>query len=145
MKLIKVFMLILALHWLAGYADAAERMAVSAEIANVRSEPSTESETLWQVEKYFPLLIVEKKGAWYHFKDFEGDQGWIHSSLVDKTPSIIIKVRRCNLRVGPGTDYDVAFTVDRGIPFKVLQTKGKWLEVQHADGDKGWVFRPLVW
>ncbi len=130
---------------IAGGAAAAERMTVKMEVANIRSEASVKSATVWQVEKYHPLLIVEKKGAWYRIKDFEGDGGWIHKSLLDKTPAVIVRVRRCNVRTGPGTQYDVAFTVDKGIPFKVRQRKGRWIEVQHADGDGGWVFSSLVW
>lgn len=124
---------------------AGERMAIKSDVANIRSGPGVRYELLWQIEKYHPIMVVEKKGAWLHFKDFEGDSGWVHESLVDKTPTIIIKVRRCNLRKGPGTNYEVAFTVDRGVPFKVLQRKGRWIEAQHEDGDIGWVFDKLVW
>ncbi|RJQ68964.1 MAG: hypothetical protein C4519_22390 [Desulfobacteraceae bacterium] len=124
---------------------AAERMAVMAASANVRSGPSLQHELLWQVEKYHPLLVVEKKGDWCRFKDFEGDQGWIKASLLDKTNCVIVKVQRCNVRTGPGAEYEIAFNVDKGIPFKVLQTRSQWMQVQHADGDKGWIFNALVW
>jgi SH3-like domain-containing protein len=130
---------------LAGVAFAAERMAVKTNTANIRSGPGTQYEQLWKIEKYHPVIIIEKKGDWFHFRDFEGDEGWIHRSLLDKTETVIVKVRRCNVRTGPGTEYDIAFTVDKGIPFKVLQKKGRWYEVQHADGDRGWIFNTLVW
>jgi len=126
-------------------AFAAERMAVKANIANIRSGPGTEYEQLWQIEKYHPLLIIGKKGNWYQFQDFEGDQGWVHSSLLDKTETVIVKVDRCNVRTGPGTQYDIAFTAGKGIPFKVIRKKGRWYEVQHADGDRGWIFNALLW
>ena len=126
-------------------ACAAERMAVKANIANVRSGPGTGYPQLWQIEKYHPILILEKKGDWYKFQDFEGDQGWIHRSLLDKTETVIVKVDHCNVRTGPGTQFDIAFQVGRGIPFRVLQKKGRWYEVQHADGDRGWIFNALLW
>ena len=130
---------------IAGETTAAERMAVKADAANIRSGPGLNYDLLWQIEKYHPFLVVEKKGRWYRFKDFEGDEGWIHETLVDKTPAVIVKVKRCNVRSGPGTQYDVAFTASRGIPFKVLKTEGRWIQVQHADGDAGWIFNSLVW
>ena len=123
----------------------AERMAVAADTANIRSGPGTEYDQLWQVEKYYPVLILQKKGEWYEFKDFEGDRGWIHSDLLDTTATVIIKVNNCNLRSGPGTQFDIVLTVDKGIPFKVLQEKDRWYQVEHADGDRGWVFNALVW
>ena len=120
-------------------------MAVKSDIANIRSGPGVKFELLWQVEKYHPILVLEKKEGWYRFKDFEGDEGWIHETLVDKTETVIVRVRRCNIRSGPGTQYDIAFAVDKGIPFKVLKKEGRWLNVQHADGDTGWIFNSLVW
>jgi len=124
---------------------AAERMAVSAETANVRSGPSLEHDLLWQVEKFHPVLILEKRGEWCRFKDFEGDQGWIHMNLLDKTATVIVKATRCNVRTGPSTEHEIAFSVDKGIPFRLLQTQGKWMQIQHADGDRGWILNSLIW
>jgi SH3-like domain-containing protein len=141
-------LVIAALMGLGGFptgTPAAERMAVKADTANIRSGPGVTYDLLWQIEKYHPLLVVEQKGPWYRFTDFEGDEGWIHETLVDKTRAVIVKVRKCNVRSGPGTQYDVAFTASKGIPFKVLKTEGRWLQVQHADGDEGWIFNSLVW
>lgn len=42
-------------------AAAAERLTVKASIANMRSGPGTSYDVLWQVEKYHPFLVVEKK------------------------------------------------------------------------------------
>ncbi|MDA8142028.1 MAG: SH3 domain-containing protein [Desulfobacteraceae bacterium] len=120
-------------------------MAVKAATATIRSDPNAKAQQLWQVEKYHPLLVLEIKNNWCRVKDFEGDQGWVQISSLDKTPTVIVKVNRCNVRSGPGPDKEIAFTVDKGIPFKVLQKKGDWLEVQHADGDRGWVLKSLVW
>ncbi len=124
---------------------AAERVAVKNSVANVRAKPDTDSDVLWQVEKYHPLEVIEKKEAWYHFRDFEGDEGWIHQSLVDRTDTVIVRVRMANIRSGPGTEHGLAFDAEKGTPFKVLQKKGRWLQIEHADGDRGWIFNSLVW
>ncbi len=120
-------------------------MSVSVDVANIRTGPSTEDKQIWQVEKYHPLNIVQKQGQWCLIKDFEGDRGWISCSLMDKTRSVIVKKEKCNVRSGPGTDTAICFTVDRGVPFKVLKEKGDWLHVVHADGDDGWIHKNLVW
>ena len=129
---------------LAGIASA-ERLAVSAPVANIRSGPGTSHNILWKVEKYFPLRIIEKSGEWYHFEDFEGDKGWVHQSLVSKISTVITKNDACNIRSGPGTDNKIIFTVEKGIPFKVLERKGNWIHIEHADGDKGWIHKSLIW
>ena len=129
---------------LAGTASA-ERLAVSAPVANIRSGPGTSHNVLWKVEKYFPLRVIEKSGDWYHFEDFEGDKGWVHQSLVSKISAVVTKNDACNIRSGPGTDNKIIFTVEKGIPFKVLKREGSWIHIEHADGDKGWIHKSLIW
>lgn len=126
-------------------AALAERLAVAASIANIRSGPATKYDILWKVGKYHPVLVLKKSGNWYHFRDFEGDKGWIHKSLLRKIPSVITNKKKCNVRSGPGTKYKILFATEKGVPFKTLKRKGNWIKVQHADGDKGWIHKSLVW
>jgi SH3-like domain-containing protein len=126
-------------------AEAVERMAVSATDANVRSGPGPTQDVLWKVEKYHPIEVIETSGPWLRFKDFEGDVGWIHKSLVDKTPTVITRQSGAQLRAGPGTDQPVLIKLDKGIPFKVIKREGRWIQIEHADGDKGWIHDSLVW
>jgi SH3-like domain-containing protein len=144
-QVVSAWILVALLLFPGGLAMASQRMAVKADIANIRARPDISADTLWQVEKYYPLLILDKKDAWYRFKDFEGDVGWIHESLVDKTPTVIVKVNRANIRADAGTQYDLVFDAEKGTPFKVLKKKGRWIKVQHADGDTGWIFSSLIW
>jgi SH3-like domain-containing protein len=123
----------------------AQRFSVNVEVANIRSEPNTGATVIWQVEKYHPLNVIQKQGEWWFFEDFEGDRGWISRSLLDNTRSVIVNKDNCNVRSGPGTDKDIRFTVDKGVPFKVLGEKGQWLQIVHADGDQGWIHKALVW
>ncbi|MEA1968434.1 MAG: SH3 domain-containing protein [Thermodesulfobacteriota bacterium] len=132
---------------LAGPASllAGERLCIKSKVANVRSGPGTNYDVLWQIEQYHPIKIIEKKGNWYRFKDFEGDTAWVHESLVGKSTSVITVKSQCNVRSGPGTDNAVVFSVEKGVPFKVLQKKGNWMKIEHSDGDVGWIYKTLVW
>jgi len=127
----------------------AEKLAIKSSVANVRSGPGTNYEVLWQVEKYTPMLILDKdkSGTWYYIKDYEGTIGWINKDLLKKMDTVITKPRdeRCNIRSGPGTNNDVIFKAIKGVPFKVLERKGNWIHLQHADGDNGWIHKNLVW
>jgi len=123
----------------------AEYISVKVPVANVRSDPSESGDLLWKVEAYHPMLVLEKKGKWYRFKDFEGDVGWIYAPLVNNDEAVITIKDDCNVRSGPGTQYDILFKTEVGIPFKVLKHDGKWLNVLHTDGDRGWIHQSLVW
>jgi SH3-like domain-containing protein len=136
---------ILGMMLISTAGHAAERLAVSAADANIRSGPGPNQDVLWKVEKYYPIEVFETSGMWLHFKDYEGDNGWIHKSLVDKTSTVVTKQNGCQLRAGPGAEQPVLIKVDKGIPFKVLKREGRWIHVEHADGDKGWLHDTLVW
>jgi uncharacterized protein YgiM (DUF1202 family) len=123
----------------------AERLTVVASVANIRSGPGSNYDILWKVEKYYPIFVIEKRNSWYHFKDFEDDRGWVHKSLVGILDAVITSKDKCNIRSGPGTDNKILFTVEKGIPFKVIKRQGRWLHIEHADKDQGWIHDSLVW
>lgn len=122
-----------------------EILTVQVPSAKVRSGPNPTSDVLWRVEQNHPIDIIEKKGEWYRFRDFEGDEGWINKSVLGLIPAVIIKKDKTNIYISPDAKSKVAFTVEKGIPFKVLSTKGQWIEIQHADGDKGWIMKSVAW
>ena len=131
--------------WLSWGTAMAERLSVSARIANIRSGPGTNYEILWKVEQYHPLAVIKKQGPWYHFQDFEGDEGWIHKSLLKKNATVITVKNKCNVRKGPGTNHPIVFQIEKGIPFLILKRQNRWLQIKHADGDHGWIHKSLVW
>jgi N-acetylmuramoyl-L-alanine amidase len=44
-----------------------------------------------------------------------------------------------NVRMGPGTNYDIMFTIDDGVACIVLGQNNGWSQVQVSDDKKGWV------
>ena len=123
----------------------AQRLAVSASRANIRSGPGSQHDVMWQVEKYYPFEVLKKEKKWIHFKDFEGDRGWLHESLVGKINTVVTTRATSNIRSGPGKENEIRYTVERGTPFKVTGKKGNWLKIEHAKGYRGWIYKSLVW
>lgn len=143
---IKIIMVsITVLFILPGLVFAEERLSITSGIANLRSGPGTNYDVLWQVEQYHPFIIVEKKGNWYKIKDFENDAAWLHKSLLGNIKSVITIKDKCNVRAKPENESSILFTVEKGVPFKILGKKGNWIEIEHADGDVGWIYKTLVW
>ena len=143
---IKIIITILTvLMIVSGSVLAQQRVTVTASIANMRSGPGTKYDVLWQVEQYHPVVIVKKKGNWYKIKDFEKDVAWIHKSLLGKVQGVITIKEKCNVRAKATAKSAVLFTVEKGVPFKVLEKNGNWLKIEHTDGDVGWIYKTLVW
>lgn len=50
-----------------------------------------------------------------------------------------------NVRVGPGTQYDIAFTfIQPGVPVEIVQEFDTWRKIRDVEGDEGWVHQNLV-
>ena len=50
-----------------------------------------------------------------------------------------------NVRVGPGTNYDIAFTFVRpGVPVEITAEFDTWRRIRDVEGDEGWVHQNLV-
>jgi len=133
--------------FLGSSAAWAERLAVSVPEANMRSGPGMQYDALWKAEQYTPLEVIDKDptGEWLYFKDFEGTKAWVNKSLVGKIDCVITKNDLCNIRKDPSTNGDVLFKAERGVPFKVVKRQKDWIQIQHTDGDIGWIHKDLVW
>lgn len=57
---------------------------------------------------------------------------------------VSVKADNIRIRSGPGTNYSVLYEVFAGYPVKVVREKGRWARIVDFEGDKGWVYGPLL-
>lgn len=58
---------------------------------------------------------------------------------------VSLKSRSVNMRVGPGTQYRIAWTYRRhGLPMQVVSEHGLWRKLADAEGTTGWVLHSLI-
>ena len=127
-----------------GLADA-KMIMVDKEKANIRSGPGKEYKIAWSVPKYTPFEALCKYKKWYVVRDFEGDIGWVFETLVSQKKSVVIKVKSADIRSEPKKTADIIWKVEKGYPFKFIDKKGKWVNVQDADGESGCVETDMIW
>lgn len=50
-----------------------------------------------------------------------------------------------NVRVGPGTKYEIAWTyLKAGVPVEIVQEFDTWRKIRDVDGEEGWVHQNLL-
>lgn len=54
---------------------------------------------------------------------------WVFAKYIDKANNTVL-AKKLNLRGGPGENYSVLGTIERGTPVNVIQTKGDWMEIE---------------
>ena len=58
---------------------------------------------------------------------------------------VSLKSKRVNIRIGPSTDYAVAWMyLKSGTPMEIIQEYDNWRRVRDADGTDGWVNQALL-
>lgn len=126
-------------------AGAQQLVSIKADAANLRAAPGKSGEVLWQLDRGYPLEVLERQGRWYKVRDFEGDQGWVAASTTGMRPHHVVRARSARLRAGPGDEHPA---VGYAVYGQVLQTEFRgadWVRVRLDKGRTAWVARDLLW
>ncbi|NTV14712.1 MAG: SH3 domain-containing protein [Desulfobulbaceae bacterium] len=114
---------------------------------NIRTSPSSKGEVHGEVFAGFPLQILQSKGEWAKVVDFEGDEGWVHNTMISPRKSVIVKAKKASLREAPTSNEDnqVVVVARYGVIFTPIESRGEWLKVRYEDGTEGWVSNEQIW
>jgi len=103
---------------------------------NVRSRAGLAGEVLTHVTNGEPVTVVEeihlkKSGpdepsAWAKILLPSDTKVWVKSSLLENGAA----AKKSNLRAGPGENYGVLGTLNKGDTVQVVDTKGDWTQIQ---------------
>jgi TolA-binding protein len=149
------------LQTVASRAEAASGMA-EAEIAlqSLRSSAGQSSPEVTQVTN-----LVRRSTAEFNKQNYggalylagqakalaggsRGRAGNAGSSRAGETPfAAPVRLKstgRGNVREGPGTTFDVAFSLESGSPLTGHSYVDEWIRVSDDNGRSGWIFRSLV-
>jgi uncharacterized protein YgiM (DUF1202 family) len=112
---------------------------VVANRVNVRGRAGLIGEVIGKLTNGQPVTVIEEvtlrnsrpdePSAWAKIHLPESIPVWVHSSFVDRA-AMNVKATRLNLRGGPGENYSVLGSLEKGATITELQTKGDWLQIQ---------------
>ncbi len=126
-------------------AHAASYVSVKGATVNVRAQPTTRAAVQWQLDRGYPLRVLQKKGQWLQVADYEATLGWLFAPLTNTTPHRIVTAPKARLRAGPGTSHRILTTLQQGEILRTLETRNGWVLVRLANGTQGWMARSLTW
>ena len=127
----------------AQFISSPEIFSVKTMKANVHESPSNASPVLWHLWKFMPVKVIAYKEEWVKFSDLDGEEGWVHKSVLSEVPTVMVKVKEAQLHKSPGGP--VVWILDRGYSLRVFASDGEWLEVSDLGSSSGWVHRGSVW
>lgn len=159
-KVILFFCLILLsgispIHLLPASA-AGQTVKIGIDRLNIREGPGLSYPVVAQVNKGESYTYLSKKKDWIEIQLKDGKKGWAADWLVTlesgetstsisqpKSNHATIKADGLRVRKGPGTNYQVIGTINKGKNFQVLATDGDWIQLDTPHG-AGWVSSEFV-
>ncbi|HAM71829.1 MAG TPA: hypothetical protein DCM86_09320 [Verrucomicrobiales bacterium] len=139
-------------------SDSAEALSAGPAVTkqdhvNVRSRPDTESDVVTHLKKHEMVTVVEEV---FHKKAGPGEPTrwakiawpsevpvWVYADFVDHSGSAV-KVAKVNLRSGPGENFAVVGTLQKGTSIKKLDAKGDWWKIEAPEGCHAYIAANLL-
>lgn len=116
-------------------------VSINADRVNVRERPGQEYPIKWVYARAgLPVQIVQEFDTWRLIEDFEGDRGWVHSSLLSSRRTIVVKDEIRPMRRTPSEEARVALRAEPGVIGELLDCEDVWCRVEIA-GRRGWLKR----
>lgn len=125
-------------------------VSLKADKVNVRRGPSLNHKIDWIYRrKNLPVEVTAEYGNWRRIRDMDGDQGWIHTSLLSGKRMALASPRGGETM--PLTLFDqpdatskhVAY-VERGVLGKLINCTGEWCQVSITEY-RGWIAQAALW
>lgn len=126
-------------------AMAQTMVSIQGSTVNMRSGPGTHTEVLWELQKGYPLQVLQRRNRWLRVKDFEGDTGWVARSLTGSVPHHVVSRPVANVRSGPGTQYRIVGKAEYGEVVRTRENRGRWVRVERDGARNGWIAKSLLW
>jgi cell wall-associated NlpC family hydrolase len=134
---------------------------VTAETANVRHGPSSESKAKFQLKQGTKVQVAAVSGHWCKIRTASGNYGWLAGWLIKFVPpgqtitateageKVEVNVGwvarpTVNLRSGPGTDTEAIGEASLGTRIIIIGKNADWYKVALEDGSIGWMSARLV-
>ncbi len=101
---------------------------------NVRVGPGTKYEIAWiYVKSKIPVEIIKEFDTWRKIRDFSGQEGWVHQSLLSGKRIGRINIaadEQIALYAKPSNQSDIRAQIGALYPVDLVQCNGKWCKVE---------------
>lgn len=122
-------------------------VSLRADKANLRTGPGEQYPIRWVYERPgLPLEILAEYYNWRRVRDWQGGEGWMHSSVLTGRRYAVITGGMQTVRVKADPVSSPVARAETGVIARLLQcpTSKGWCQVE-VKGIKGWLPRDVLW
>lgn len=117
-------------------ATAAVPVRVSGSRVNLRARPDMNVEVVGQIGADAVLMAKSFQAEWVEVVPPLGSYVWVHRDFVENHR---VTAAKLNVRAGPGVNYSVVGTMDRGAPVLPKEEFGEWVKIDAPETCSFWV------
>lgn len=113
----------------------------------MRSGPGEQYPIRWTYQRPgLPLEVIREFHHWRQIRDWQGAEGWMHSSMLSSKRSVMVVGEVRTLHEKPDVRSGAAARVEGPIIGKLLRCErsSDWCRVEF-EGVKGWLPRSEMW
>jgi SH3-like domain-containing protein len=121
-------------------------VSLGADKVFVRTGPALRYPIKWVYQRAnLPVEITQEFDTWRKIRDMDGDDGWVHQSLLSGERYGIVKGEsNLALRKDPEEGGRILAVVEPNVVAQFRTCAGAWCEIS-ADGYTGWAERKFLW
>lgn len=121
-------------------------VSLNSEKVFMRTGPGRKYPILWEYQlKGLPVEVVMEFDVWRKIKDSEGDQGWVHQSLLSgRRTAIVTNDDMVAIKKSAENGARIMAYVEPGAVVSVESCEEGYCEVR-AGAYSGWIERKYIW
>lgn len=120
-------------------------VSLGSDRVNLRFGPGQQYPIQWILAREgLPVEIIEEFDTWRKVRLHDGDQGWIHGSLLSSRRTIRVAEQIRELRRSPDASARVLLRAEPGVIGELLDCEDNWCRIE-IDGRRGWLQRDAFW
>jgi SH3-like domain-containing protein len=120
-------------------------VSLGSDRVNLRFGPGQQYPIQWILAREgLPVEIIEEFDTWRKVRLHDGDQGWIHGSLLSSRRTIVVAGQIRELRRSPDASARVLLRAEPGVIGELLDCEEDWCRIE-IDGRRGWLQRDAFW
>lgn len=121
-------------------------VSLASEKVFVRTGPALRYPIKWIYQRNkMPVEVIQEFDTWRKIRDVDGDNGWVHQSLLSGERTTIMKgERKVAIYKEPNESSRMMAMLEPGVIAITSKCKGLWCEVA-SQGYRGYAQRKFLW
>lgn len=120
-------------------------VSLASDEVNVRYGPGQQYPIRWTfTRRALPVKITAEFDTWRKIEDHEGEEGWIHSSLLSSRRTVMVMGGIQELRRTPQEDARSLLRLEEGVIAELIDCQAGWCLIEAAQR-RGWIESSALW